>query len=559
MPIAHPVRTPRRRFPRVDEPPFTGSHWVARTGLPARIYDVPSGHWIVYKGRTYIAYQGGRGSVSGAGPVQTVWYVGGIVSTADGLTWSVVFDGADETAPLDPTVLRMPGMFFIRDDTLYCVMSRGGWSTVNPWCYLAAGEVAIWKTTDGVIWVPHQTLVSWPAAGAGENVGGTASGVSFGASVVWRAAGSGPAGDAADWLIITYSAFANVPGAPVSHTGMRQYRSLDDGETWVEIRNMLGTYPYVATMSLSTVFPVPRPGVAMDRWVMVGGDGFVNYSDNSGATWTSSSGSTRPTSGFMVPSGGLVFPEVGSSIGGPTLALSCDYGITRVGAPGPGGALNSQFNTMNFPASVAGGEEMIAATKRSTASSVTAIWHSTNGGETWTDMGDAPTTFGVPYGFARTPSGRIILYAIGGGTGATSAYCTCDDAPTGIPTPRSICPFVVEPPDNVGPPPPCPPAWGFTPVPCAQPCPTTPEGAEIAALLAPILARRRALYTPRFPEFTCARPLGAFVLGSHCLGVLPPVSVTTPPYERDGACLLTGLEVFTNAPCPPTPVPGPRI
>ena len=537
MPIAHPVR-PRRRRPRVDEPPFTGSHWVARTGLPVRTYDIPSGNWIVYKGRTYIAYQGVRTDVSGQGPVPTNWHVGAIVSSADGLTWSTVFDAAGAPIPPAAYPFRKPGQFFIRDDTLYCLMSRGGWSYVQPFAYLAAGEIAIWKTTDGILWEPHQTLVSWPAAGTGQNVGGVASGVGFGGTAVWHAAGSGPAGAAADWLVVTYDAFANVPVTPVAHRAVPQYQSLDGGETWTFVRNMRGVHPFPANnLGPATVFPVPRPGVAMDRWVMVGGDSFVNYSDDSGATWTPSSGTSRPEGGFIVPVGGIVYVESGSGIGGPTQSLSCDYGGTRVGAAGPGGATGSAFSILPFPASVAGGEEMIAATKRP-ASTATIISHSTNGGETWTDMGDVPTAFAVQYTLAQAPSGRILLYAVSGGSGATTAYFTCDDAPTGIPTLRSICPFVVEPPATMRPVSDCA-QTALASEPCAVIRPLAPpapapvglsrEALDVAAAVTAAMVAIQGCSALTFvtepcggiainPIDTCAAPLGRFLLGFTCLG-----------------------------------------
>ena len=556
MPIAHPVRTPRRRFPRADEPPFTASHWVSRPGaMPLRSAQLPTGNTAIYQGRLYVIYQGFFQNVSGVN-----WWVGGIVSTADGLTWSTAFEGAGPTT----AQYRMPTALFVRGDTLYCVMNRGGFPYAEVFVYLTDGEIAIWKTTNGVSWAPHQTLVSWPSAGAWENIGHRGAAVSFTPTPVWRAAGSGPADETADWLITGYHAYAEVPGAPVVHTATPQYRSLDNGETWTQVRNMKGVYPFSANPSAAegpnTVLGVPRPGVALDRWVMVGGPthtNFVNYSDDAGATWTGSTatgGHTGPSDAKILQTGGMVFVLPGTGAFGPGEQISCDYGASRllISTSGVGGDANSTFGVLQF--GTAGGDELLASTK----SGGQRIWHSTNGGETWADRGAIAVGFAVSYTLARAPNGRTLLYNSSGGSAAMDLW-TCDDAPTDVWTPRTICPFVVEPPDNVGPPPPCPPAWGFTPVPCAQPCPTTPEGAEIAALLAPILARRRALYTPRFPEFTCARPLGAFVLGSHCLGVLPPVSVTTPPYERDGTCLLTGLEVFTNAPCPPTPVPGPRI
>ena len=555
MPIAHPVRTPRPRRPRAADPPFLATHWVVRPGMPVRWnpkgWDIPAGPTVIFKGWLYILYQGFLSNIGGVN-----WQTGAIVRTQDGVSWETVFESGSAEAESGH---RLPSALYIRGDALYCVMLRGGSSYVESWSYLTDGEISVWKTTDGQTWVKHQVLVSWPAAGAGENVGGRASFVAFSPAAVWRAAGSGPGGATAHWLIVGYHAFAEVPGAPVLYTATPQYRSLDGGETWVEMRNMKGVYPFTANPGAaegpSTVLGVPRPGVAQDRWVMLGGVNGVNYSDDAGTTWTASptnGGHTFPSDAKILKTGGMVFVLPGTGAFGPGEQISCDYGASRtlIQTSGIDGTAGTTFNVLQF--GTAGGEELLAATKSAAQVPRTTIWHSLDGGETWTDRGNVPTGFTVSYTLARTPTGRVLLYSSSGGAGATECW-SCDDPPVDRALPRTICPFVVP----TGKP--CPPAWGFTPVPCAQPCPTTPEGAEIAALLAPILARRRALYTPRFPEFTCARPLGSFVLGSHCLGVLPPVGVTTPPYERDGTCLLTGLEVFTNAPCPPTPVPGPRI
>jgi hypothetical protein len=133
----------------------------------------------------------------------------------------------------------------------------------------------------------------------------------------------------------------------------------------------------------------------------------------------------------------------------------------------------------------------------STARSGQAVWHTTNGGETWADRGSVPVALGVSYTLARIPGGRVLLYGSSGGGGVTDCW-SCDDPPTDVATPRTICPF------------------------------TVPIGAPLAriagcALLTFVNEPCGGLPPLSVPE-TCEAPLGAFVLGVTCLGDSAPLA-----------------------------------
>jgi hypothetical protein len=300
---------------------------------------------------------------------------------------------------------------------------------------------------------------------------------------------------------VLYAARANVPGTPFSVAAAPQFRSLDNGQTWTQVRDMLGgAFPN----GPAAIMAVPRPGVAVDRWAMVGsappmvGSPAPHRSDDAGATWSAVTNpfGTWPDAGFMVPSGGGVATRTGGSTTGPGTWVSCDYfqSITQAGVAGPVGTAGTLISVLRFSTSIGPGEELLAVVGRAGGMGA---WHTTDGGETWADRGTVPVGFAVWYGLARAPNGRVLMYPVSGGGGAMDLW-TCDDAPAGMATPRAICEFAI------------------------------PIGAPLAriagcALLTFVNEPCGGLPPLTVPE-TCEAPLGAFVLGVTCLGDSAPLA-----------------------------------
>jgi hypothetical protein len=319
--------------------------------MPTRSASAPTDYSVQFKGHTYLSYQGVIGGITGEGPVQVAKVAGAIVRTADGATWEPVFIG--DVAP--PANYRMPGLLWALDDTLYCVMVEGSRSSLLPLSYVGPGEIAIWTSPNGLTWTKHQVLVTWTAHGTGSFEGGNASELTFRVQSQWRAQGSGPAGAAADWLVVQYEVHARNVFYTVAAP---QFRSDDAGQTWTEVRDTLASFP--GFVGVGAIFAAPRPDVPVDRWVLAG----AKRSDDVGATWQTVTG-VVPDAAFIVPSGGGVSTQVGGMTGGPTLQVSCDYFQTnRPPAAAPSGNANTVIQTLGFGPAVAGGEELIAITRQ---------------------------------------------------------------------------------------------------------------------------------------------------------------------------------------------------
>ena len=530
---------------------FEPSHWVDRgTPMPARGgSEAPIGGAVAFGDHLYVPYQGQYSNVTVGYPLQTNVRVGAIVRSADGITWTTVFDGA---VAFEGKLHWMPGALFVVGGALHAILYSAGFNFVGPQAYIPAGEIILIRSTNGTTWTKVASFTSWPQQILGSSVGGANWAPAL-SGCAWTALRATLTGATRTFVIVGWDVFVNGTGGTYSSVGTDQFETADGGLTWTLVRHMRGTYPFV------TGAAGPGPGSVLatttddptdpQRWFMIGGSGGLNYSDDNGASWTPSAFFTHfPFGAFSLTARGMAAFAHGTGISGPDTKVSCDQGASFTTISGAGaiaGPVGAFVAVTHFD----GLEEMLIACRDNVDSSLkTALWYTQNGGEVWVKLGTLATIFNVPSYLAWHAKGLTVLYTGQPASGGAPRVFTCPDLPTGIFTERTICPLLS--PINLGVPmAPCPPP--FTPVPCAASA-LWPE----APLLYQRVRRRLTVAPP--PEIlplprtvTCAAPLGLFVLGEHCLGEPPAGELAAPPWEDllTGECLLEGAGVFTNVPC----------
>jgi len=534
-------------------PVFEPAHWVSRGfALPARTSEEPTGTWASYAGRIYVAYRGNE--VVGGYPRPTRARFGSIASTADGITWSVVWDGQVAFAG---HLHCQPLALWVHAGALHAVIASNGRAAFFNMGQIPAGEIFIVRTTTGTLWTKVASLHAWPAQDFGDAPGAGGDAVVTGCAWVDRE------GDAR--VIVGWNVGAGGPGGSFTDVGTDCFVS-PDGLAWSLVRHMRGSYPFTSSdpsvangPSQVVAITPPTPPGAPERWFMIGGQNILNYSDNQGATWTASVFFTQfPFTVVGLKSRGMAAFAHGTGSFGPDSKVSCDQGasFTTITTGAFGGPANAFVGITQFD--VGGGEELLVSVRDPTDyTTKTNLWYTTNGGETYTNLGSLPFAYTLPV-YLLYANGLTILYSAG------RDVWTCADHPTGLYTPRTICPDLVPPP----PPPnlrvpmaPCPPP--FTPVLCEQVCPPEPAVVTMARMLGPLALRRQQHSAPRVfvgaespvlrvtplavedipvgatfmnipcapvcpsdPDLTttCHARLGLFQLGENCLGTPGPLS-----------------------------------
>lgn len=421
-----------------SEPPFDPVNWTNQgTPMPSRPFsEVPTEHQAVYNGELYIAYQGQYDNQSVGYTEGTNVRVGCIVRTDDGVNWTTVFNGA---ALFEGKRHWMPGQMFVAAGTLYCLMVSAGFHFVNPSAYFPAGEIALMKTTNGTTWEKVTTFKSWTQKNNG--FGGSPNVETATKPIVWYSRRSGPDGEDAHWVSAGYSLRCDGVSGTFFEAGTLIYRSLDNGATWTLVRDMKGVYPFASNPTTldapDRVLSVKRSSSEPDRWFMFGGTGALNYSDDLGETWTQSTYSgLLPFVGFTLRAGGMVVFSNGTGAFSPDVKVSCDKGetFTTVAAYSAATPANVLVAAVQFN----GLEELVVAVRDNTGLS-TSIWYTSNGGETWTELGQLATVFANPVYLAWF-NGIMVLYT---GTTAVAGgpqVWTIEDSPAGVATARSVCP-----------------------------------------------------------------------------------------------------------------------
>lgn len=423
--------------------PFYPESWVNRgTPMPARAdSEVPTGFNCVFNSQLYVSYQGQYNNQTSGGYYTegTNVRVGCIARTSDGVTWSTVFDG--QAAEFEGKRHWMPGQLFVIGSTLFAFMFSAGFNFVSISTYYPPGEIALMSSTNGTTWSKVKVFHSWVQQNNGFGSPSTVE-VSVRASY-WRGVRSGPSGEDADWAIISYALRADGVSGSFSERATPRFRSLDSGATWTEIVDMKGTYPFTGNPTTidgpTSVMAVEMDSPAPYRWFMFGGSGTMNYSDDTGTTWTAVSFfNNAPFGAFTLNARGMVAFANGTGAFAPDVKISCDYGesFTTVTTGSYTGPANVPVSPVQFS-----GLEQILAVIRDTSGTATALWYTLNGGETWVKLGTLPTTFLNTANLGYL-SGILILYTSTLNSAGGPQVWTCADQPTSDFEQRLLCPLL---------------------------------------------------------------------------------------------------------------------
>jgi hypothetical protein len=281
---------------------------------------------------------------------------------------------------------------------------------------------------------PIQTLYTWPTIPADPvNTGGQALFNTMpSASDAIMIPGSGPAGEDAYWLAVSFSIDAGGSNNRQTINRADLWRSLD-GLAWENVRDLTAVAPF------SSQAPVPTFGagffVSTTGRIFLG-NAYTNTHDADLVTtpWT--------LIGGLIPFMGRIIPMYGGTLSSYRNGSNVSEGFAMVSCDDGGNFFNPN-NTPAIPVNAAAlnlklgpTEVIIICPGFSSPTTETVCWYSSDGGETWAggEVWLASTIGERPNGMFLKSDGRPLVIT------TNSAFASSDTA-TGIATARIECPL----------------------------------------------------------------------------------------------------------------------